>query len=271
MLFLFGLLSFFVIALLAWHFKNQAKIKRALSSSLPSSTVLFLEQFFHPYKYLSDEQKKAIHVKIIYFMQNKNFWPLGEIEIDEKMKLLIAAHACLLTLNDKKIETFKTLSNIYIAPEAYIEKENTLDLHTMLPKHSARLGESRLNGPLVLSWDSIEESLLNWQSGQNVIFHEFAHKLDGDDHHMDGTPVLKKSGDYRLWKVLMTKTFLNLRKQVLQHQKSDIDAYGATNEAEFFAVTVEEFFTHPQHFFNHHPDLYNLFKNHFELDPLSWS
>jgi len=40
--------------------------------------------------------------------------------------------------------------------------------------------------------------------------------------------------------------------------RSDINPYGATNEAEFFAVVSEYFFERPKLLKEKHPELYNL-------------
>jgi len=50
---------------------------------------------------------------------------------------------------------------------------------------------------------------------------------------------------------------------LIQKRKSDINPYGATNEAEFLAVASEYFFGQPQLMQRKHPDLYNLLEQVF--------
>ena len=51
-----------------------------------------------------------------------------------------------------------------------------------------------------------------------------------------------------------------MRKEIglIMKDRSDINPYGATNEAEFFAVVSEYFFESPKLFEEKHPELYNL-------------
>src|SRR5690606_25338150 len=109
-----------------------------------------------------------------------------------------------------------------------------------------------------------------WHQGNNVVLHEFAHQLDGLDGVMDGTPVLLKKSTYKNWEIYMGQTFIHLRDQIRNNIKTDIDSYAATNEAEFFAVTVEEFFEKPSTFQEKHPEIYNLYQDFFKLDPVQW-
>jgi Mlc titration factor MtfA (ptsG expression regulator) len=46
-------------------------------------------------------------------------------------------------------------------------------------------------------------------------------------------------------------------------------AYGATNEAEFFAVATEAFFERPARLKARAPDLYEELRKYFRVDPLS--
>lgn len=250
--------------------KNWWLERKILSLSFSDSYKKILEEYFHPYIYLSDLQKENLHYKILYFLHYKHFWAIGDFVIEEKMKILIAAQACLLILKEKSPRAYPQLYNIYISEAAFIEKENDIDLRTLLPQHQVRLGESWMHGPLVLSWRDVEEGLENWRGGHNVVYHEFTHQLDSMDDGMDGTPILKKKSDYKAWQIVMSKNFVELRRRTRLHLKADIDKYGATNEAEFFAVTVEEFFASPRSFHQRHPDMYQLYQSYFELNPLAW-
>ena len=44
---------------------------------------------------------------------------------------------------------------------------------------------------------------------------------------------------------------------------SDINGYGATNDAEFFAVISEYFFERPDKLKDHHPELYTMLEEMF--------
>ena len=166
---------------------------------------------------------------------------------------------------------YPKLKTIYVGATPFIEKDNYVDLNTLFPAHVPRLGESWKDGPVVLAWSSVKAGLQNWNDGHNVVLHEFAHQLDALDGHMDGTPILEDPTLYSKWEFFMTKEFINLRERIAKHQHSEIDNYGGTNEAEFFAVVVEQFFSKSQQLHDHKLELYNLLKDYFKLDPILWS
>ena len=51
-------------------------------------------------------------------------------------------------------------------------------------------------------------------------------------------------------------------------ENSDINSYGASNKAEFFAVTSEYFFNQPELFKVKHQELYELMCIIFNQDPM---
>ncbi len=56
----------------------------------------------------------------------------------------------------------------------------------------------------------------------------------------------------------------------MTHHGSDIDSYGATNEAEFFAVLTEYYFNRPRMLQSKHPRIYEIYDDYFKLNPLRW-
>ena len=52
-------------------------------------------------------------------------------------------------------------------------------------------------------------------------------------------------------------------------KKTFMDAYGATNEAEFFAVATEQFFDRPQDLIEQAPDLYRVLRDFYRQDPVT--
>jgi Mlc titration factor MtfA (ptsG expression regulator) len=167
---------------------------------------------------------------------NKRIIPTGDLKLTPEMELLIAAHACLMITNLDLPELYPGLKNIYVMEAAYVEKDNAVNPHTGLLQHVPRLGESWKRGPIVLSWDSIMEVINDSPKRHNLIIHEFSHHLDQQDGHFDGTPELGSAKRFDLWAKVMGKEFKRLQQLVIQQKQTDIDEYGATHEAEFFAV-----------------------------------
>lgn len=276
MIFFEYIVSIFILLLLFFSIKPIGKLwfkfkwSKIKNQKLPENYLKILNENFHPYKFLSDEEKERFHLKILYFLKYKNLSVLQDFLITPEMKVMIAAQACLLILNIEG-DIYPSLVNIFLSIDPFIEKENFFNVYNSLPYHVPRAGESRTHGPVVLAWSSVAEGMNNWFDGQNVVFHEFAHQLDALGGVMDGTPKLQKRVSLHKWKIFMTREFLELRKNIQNHHKSDIDTYGATNSAEFFAVTVEEFFEKSIYFKKNHPDIFKLYLDFFQIDPTRWA
>lgn len=261
-LFLFGSPLAIYLGVKKWQrFKLNRLYQKMEATPFPDRYEKWLSKF-KPYHFLKADEKKRFQTKLLYFLHDKIFTGVGELQITEEMKLLVAAEACLMITNING-DVYPGLKNIYLMEDVFIPKDNPVNISTGLPTHSARLGEAWKRGPIVLSWRSIEQ-------GSSVIFHEFSHQLDQQDGNFDGTPLLGKNGNYDKWAQIMGKEFFALKNRILAHKHSDIDNYGATNEAEFFAVLTEYFFTRPQLLKKKHPDIYDIYQSFFQLDPLVW-
>lgn len=259
---LFGTPVLLFLIYRSWsRYKDQKIYQRFEALPFPEKYQKGLEQF-KPYKFLTQDEKKRFETKVQIFLEDKYFNGVGDLEVTEEMKLLVAAEACLLITNVLG-PVYPGLKNIYLMEDVFIPKDNPVNALTGLPTHEARLGEAWKRGPVVLSWKSIKQ-------GSSVIFHEFSHQLDQQDGSFDGTPELGKNGNYDKWAQVMGREFLKLRQRIQQHKRSDIDTYGATNEAEFFAVVSEYYFTRPNRLKENHPEVYGIFNDYFKLNPLRW-
>jgi Mlc titration factor MtfA (ptsG expression regulator) len=69
--------------------------------------------------------------------------------------------------------------------------------------------------------------------------------------------------------IAYTVFFLQKKIKEIMHEHSDINRYGATNEAEFFAVVSEYFFERPELLKERHPELYGLLQHIFNPRPVA--
>jgi hypothetical protein len=72
------------------------------------------------------------------------------------------------------------------------------------------------------------------------------------------------------WARVMQAEFDDLQQRIEARRRHDIDAYGATSPAEFFAVTTELFFERPDLLRRRHWRLYEQLREYYKLDPLQW-
>src|SRR5438046_757816 len=100
-------------------------------------------------------------------------------------------------------------------------------------------------GSMVLAWDAVTTGAADPSDGKNVVLHEFAHQLDYENLAADGTPSLVTRRQQLAWREVMRTEFASLRAADETGIPTLLDTYGATNPADFFAVSVEACFERP--------------------------
>ncbi len=256
--------------ILAVYLKQRHR-EKLMQEQLPQEYLEILENHVALYSILPESLKKELHGRIAIFLDEKEFEGCGGLEITDRVKVTIAAFACILLLN-KNFDYYPSLNSILVYPDAYVASNSRSSLGgiTVVQKESARLGESWTHGNLVLSWQQIENEACDIHNHQNVILHEFAHQLDQLDGYADGTPPLPDKGIYPEWRDVMTREYNHLCEEAEHAVRDVIDWYGATNPAEFFAVTTESFFCNPLALKKAHEKLYELFIEFYQLNPAEW-
>ena len=132
---------------------------------------------------------------------------------------------------------------------------------------SARAGEAWQQGAVVLAWDEVLRAAHDPR--HNLVMHEFAHALDQEDGSADGAPLLPVRAMYGPWARVLGGDYAELVDAIRSGHRTSIDAYGATNPAEFFAVVTEAFFGRPRELQRTHPALYDQLKAFYRQDPAS--
>ena len=216
---------------------------------------------------LPEPDQKELEGLIQIFLAEKHFEGCGGLELTDEMKVTIAAQACVLLLH-RENDMFPDVDAILVYPSAYRAKTKRDGGGFVVEGEQARLGESWTRGVVVLAWDHVKSGAMNMTDGHNLVLHEFAHQIDGEDGSMDGAPDLGTRTRYRSWAHVLGSEFNELSERLEEGLKSDIDSYGATNPAEFFAVITEMFFEKPRMMKDRHPELYAELKSFYKQDPL---
>jgi MtfA peptidase len=215
---------------------------------------------------LSPEDRHELEGLVRLFVAEKHFEGCGGLELTDEIKLTIAAQACLLLLH-RETDIYPNVDSILVYPSAYRVPTEQHDGLVVLQEDQARLGESWQRGLVVLSWDHALSGAAQPHDGQNVVLHEFAHQLDGEDGPMNGTPVLGARARYTSWAHVLGDEFDELSRRLHAGRRTDIDPYGATNPAEFFAVVTEMFFEKPRALKRRHAELYAELAAFYRQDP----
>lgn len=240
---------------------KKRKRTQLLSARFDDGWKTIIEKNVPVYNKLPEELKKQLYGLMNVFLDEKKFEGCGGLEITNEIRVTVAAQACMLLLN-RSTKYYPKLKRIYVYPSSYTAKDGD--------STSARLGESWLNGPVVLAWDSVKGGAVNVHDGKNVVFHEFSHRLDQEDGDADGAPILENSSCYKSWAKVLSAEYAALQDKTNRRRKSVINKYGATNPAEFFAVATEAFFEKTKQMKKKQPELYEELKGYYKVDPLEW-
>ena len=247
--------------------RKNARRQKAIQQPFPDEWIETLKKNLPPYAKLSDDFRKELHQDIQIFLMEKQFEGCGGLTLTDEIKVTIAGQACMLLLN-RKDDCYPKLSSILVYPSTYTDGSKGLFVNKT--NKVARLGESWTTGTVVLAWDSVKNGALNFNDGQNVTLHEFAHQLDQEDGIGNGAPILENRSAYGSWAKIFSKEFATLQEKKKKHKGSVFNKYGATNPAEFFAVVTEAFYEKPRQFHKKHPELYEEMKDYYKVDPVEW-
>ena len=249
----------------AWTKKQRRK--RLLATPFPQDWREGILQDVAFCRGLEPRERSKLEDDLRILVAEVSWEACGGLALTQPMKAVIAAQACLLVLN-RSIDDFAHVRAVLVYPEAYWAPSRALDASGLVTEgEQARSGEAWSRGTVVLSWADAEDGGRFGTDGRNLVLHEFAHQLDMADHVVDGTPILDRREDYSQWRFIMTAEFQRLRSLVESGGETVLDPYGATNEAEFFAVATELFFELPAYLRQRRPALYDLLAGYYRQDP----
>jgi MtfA peptidase len=216
---------------------------------------------------LTPAQRERLLLKMQHLIQGCRWEGCGGFRLTEEMQVIIAAHACLLVL-EQPGEPYPSLRNILVYPGTFRPRR-----FSWTPSADAEdqeepsLGESWKQGVVILAWDSAEAGARDPGDGENVVLHEFAHQLDATSGQFDGTPRLPNATAFASWTNMLDINFEQLVSEAEAGTLGVLDHYGATNRAEFFAVATEAFFERATELQQERPALYEALRRYYGQDP----
>jgi len=216
---------------------------------------------------LSDDEIRRLKEMAIVFLAEKQFSPVRGAVLSEDDRLSIALQACLPVL-EIGLEWYDGWVGIIVHPSDFRVRRSETDDHGVVHTWDDELaGESWPGGPVVLSWDALDEAGSVAHGGVNVVIHEFAHMIDMADGEADGVPPLASRAAREAWIEVFDCEFNRFCKRVDAGAPSSLDPYAAEHESEFFAVASEAFFESPKLLNKEFPELYSLFTGFYRQDP----
>lgn len=244
--------------------------KKLDAAPFPAPWLPILRRSLPIYKRMWPDQQRELRQLIKRFVDSKEFIGCQGQQIDDEIRVTIAAHACLLLVGRPSHE-YPDLRSVLVYPTGFVVNHEHPDEFGLVNEGEHFLiGESWGNGKVILAWDSVQRSVHNFADGQNVVLHEFAHQLDHESGVTNGAPLLYNKGAYADWSRVFSEEFLRLQHDSAHHQHNLIDEYGATNPAEFFAVVTETFYERPYELAQRHASLFEELKSYYHVDPREW-
>ena len=239
-------------------FRRKRKKKIEVTGTFPKQYRSILEQHVEFYNNLTEESKVEFENRMWHFLNTTTISGVNTT-VEDLDRVLIAASAIIPIFAFKDWE-YVNLNTVLLYPDSFDEEFNQAgEGRTTL----GVVGEGAYQNLMVLSQHELRQGFINKTGKNNTAIHEFVHLLDKTDGAVDGVPEFMLSKKYmEPWLKLIHRKINEIRQN-----DSDINPYGATNEAEFFAVVSEYFFERPDLLQEKHPGLSEILTQIFRQEP----
>jgi len=248
-----GLLFIFLL-----RTKKKTKAPETSVEPIPDSYRPILSEQVPFYQQLDETKKTEFEKRVQQFLSQVKITGVNTV-VEDLDKVLIASSAVIPIFNFPGWE-YIHLHEVLLYPDSFNHEfeQRGNGRHVL-----GMVGSGALNHVMILSQHQLRQAFINKTGKDNTAIHEFVHLVDKTDGDIDGIPAF-----------ILEKKYIQPWLQLMQHEiklinddKSDINPYGATNDAEFFAVVSEYFFERPKLLKEKHPELYELLEKIFCKQP----
>jgi Mlc titration factor MtfA (ptsG expression regulator) len=209
------------------------------------------------YKTLCELDKTLFEKRVRLFLETTAI-EAGQFEVTDHDRLLVAASAIIPVWGFPDWHYFN-VRQVFLLPAAFNAQFECGQTDSVI---TGMVGTGPMSGKLALSQPALHLGFSNAKDKHNVGIHEFVHLIDMADGDCDGFPErLKKYAFSIPWFELVENKIADIDGDV-----SNIRDYGATNKAEFLAVTSEYFFERPNMMQKKHPRLYQALCDLYQQD-----
>jgi MtfA peptidase len=200
-----------------------------------------------------------------WLLRHKNWEAAHGFSLDNVIRTTIAIEAAVLILG-LDTDYYREVSAIVVYPTTILSHGNAGPVPGSVMEGPVpvlgQAGDRR--GAILIAWDDALNAARSTGRGRNVVFHEFAHKIDMLDGEVDGTPPLDSKAERLRWVAVCTAAYRALREGA---SPSPLDPYGGESPAEFFAVATETFFGAPLALEAGEPDVFAVLRDFYKQDP----
>lgn len=253
-----------------FHWLTERRRRHLLEQPFPAAWAEIVEREVPIVCRLEPGLHARLRELIQVFVHEKHWEGCGGLALGDEHRVVIAAQACLLLVGVNNHDLFAEAVSILVYPSTVVIPRRTRGVFELPPtapeQPTAILGQAFKRGAVIIAWDRAVAGARDADGHANVVLHELAHELDMYDGPADGTPPLPSARERRAWAAACEPAFLALRTATERGEPAFLDAYGATNEAEFFAVATESYFTRPRAMATAMPDLFAVLRAFYQVE-----
>jgi len=232
--------------------------KKPAIEPLTDTDKKILDDYVGFYHNLDSTEKIRFEQKIAEFFSTVKIEAV-ELEMTTLDELLIASSAVIPIFGFEDWQ-YRNLTSVLLYPDTF---NKDFQFEGGERNIMGMVGSGYMNGQMILSRSALRHGFSKSAGKENTAIHEFVHLLDKSDGATDGVPENLLSHEYTLpWIKMMHEEM-----ERIEDNKSDINPYAITNQAEFFAVVSEYFFEKPELLKDKHPDLYQALSRIFSQQP----
>lgn len=239
---------------LSW--RKQKRKRKAYQ--LPQGTRFILHCYVPLYRTLDEAGRLKFEERMRDFLSRTKITGVAGVRVEELDLILIGAAAIVPLFGYPKWR-YNNLNEILLYSGAFNRQYDSDGPGRNL---LGMVGDGVLHRHMILSQQALREGFLFPHNMHNTAIHEFVHLIDKADGATDGVPnYLLDKQTKKQW-----QEFMPFYIRAIQDGYTDINPYGATNQAEFFAVVSEYYFKQPEMLRLRYPQLYEQLHKMYRPD-----
>ena len=141
--------------------------------------------------YLDDDERDRLGDRAVGLLATKRWEAAQGFELTDEVTMLIAAEAALIAL-ELDADAYAEVRAIVVHPTTMVMRGPHSQVAGVVSDDPTPiLGQANHQfGPVLVAWDAASFQARHPEEGNNVVFHEFAHKLDMLTGEANGTPPM---------------------------------------------------------------------------------
>ncbi len=243
------------VCFIGWLSYSWRRTKPVLAPAFNAVIHRVLEEKVKFYGLLPAKEQTVFEERVRQFLSQVKVTGV-QCEVDDEDLVFVAASAIIPVMGFPGWQ-YNNLNEVLLYPGSFNKDFNMQEAEEK--SILGMVGNGPMQHMMVLSQHSLRQGFMNVTDKQNTGIHEFVHLLDKTDGEIDGIPENLLARQHLVpWVKRMHEGI----RQIMA-ERSDMNPYGATNEAEFFAVAAEYFFERPDLLQSKHPLLYEMLREIF--------